>query len=146
MGKFIGLDLGSKTCGVAISDGLGFYAHPLATLYYVDEDLDLLRKPLEEIVQREKVLAIALGLPKHMNNDLSLSAVRSENFKEKLMKWFDLDVALIDERLTSVKANRQLIDQNVSRKKRKQVVDQVAAMEILQTYLDQRRFKEVHNG
>ncbi|MEG0328049.1 MAG: Holliday junction resolvase RuvX [Erysipelothrix sp.] len=134
--KIIGLDLGSKTCGVAISDGLGMFAHPHATLYY-SVNVDELKEPLESLIKKEKVKTIVLGYPKMMNNDIGERAQLSESFKETLETWFDCNVVLMDERLTSVVANRQLIDLDVSRKKRKKVVDQLAAVHILQTYLDQ---------
>lgn len=136
--KKMGLDLGSVTCGVALSDGLGMFAHPLQTLRYEGELFEL-QAPLSEIIQKENVTEIALGYPKMMNNDVGERAQISIQFKKLLETWFDLPVVLIDERLTSVAANRQLIAQDMSRKKRKKVVDQVAAVQILQTYLDQRK-------
>lgn len=141
IGKIIGLDLGSKTCGVALSDGLGMYAHPVETLYY-KVSIDELKESLDSLIKKERVKVIALGFPKMMNNDVGERAQISEEFKKTLESWFNCEVVLIDERLTSVVANRQLIDQDVSRKKRKKVVDQLAAVHILQTYLDKRRFME----
>lgn len=138
--KIIGLDLGSKTCGVSISDGLQMFAHPYETLYF-EGDLETLKVPLKTIIETENITAIALGLPKMMNNDIGERAQISIEFKEKLTNWFQVEVALIDERLTSVSANRQLIDLDMSRKKRKKVIDQVAAVEILQTYLDQKKYE-----
>lgn len=138
--KIIGLDLGSKTCGVSISDGLQMFAHPYETLYF-EGDLETLKVPLKTIIETENISAIALGLPKMMNNDIGERAQISIEFKEKLTNWFQVEVALIDERLTSVSANRQLIDLDMSRKKRKKVIDQVAAVEILQTYLDQKKYE-----
>ncbi|NMB17977.1 MAG: Holliday junction resolvase RuvX [Erysipelothrix sp.] len=138
--KILGLDLGSKTCGVSISDGLKMFAHPYETLYF-DGDLASLQAPLLEIIEKENIKEITLGLPKMMNNDLGERAQISMEFKELLETWFSVKVILIDERLTSVSANRQLIDLDMSRKKRKKVIDQVAAVQILQTYLDQNSFK-----
>lgn len=146
IGKYLGLDLGSKTCGVAISDGLGMYAHPVSTLYYEHEDMNQLYNPLKEIIEKEKISGIALGYPKMMNNDVGERALLSENFKTLLETWFSCEVVLIDERLTSVMANRNLISQDLSRKKRKKVVDQAAAVQILQSYLDRKRFMEVEHG
>lgn len=137
--KIIGLDLGSRTCGVAISDGLGMFAHPLSTLYH-DNDLGSLQAPLQDIVQENRVLEVALGYPKMMNNDVGERALISEEFKALLEKWFDIEVILIDERLTTAAATKQLISADMSRKKRKKVVDQVAAVHILQSYLDRKRF------
>lgn len=139
--KSLGLDLGSVTCGVAVSDGLGMYAHPFKTLSFAGELMDLIN-PLREIIEKEKISNIALGDPKMMNNDIGERAQISRDFKEILEKEFSLPVILIDERLTSLAANKQLISQDVSRKKRKKVIDQLAAVHILQTYLDQARFME----
>ncbi|QIK70455.1 Holliday junction resolvase RuvX [Erysipelothrix sp. HDW6C] len=141
VGKVIGLDYGSKTCGVAVSDALGMFAHPVATLYY-SASIDELKEPLQEIITKERVKKIALGYPKMMNNDIGERAQLSEDFKQTLETWFDVEVTLIDERLTSVAAHRILIDQDVSRKKRKKVVDQLAAVQILQSFLDRQRFLE----
>lgn len=137
--KILGLDLGSRTCGLAISDGLGMFAHPLNTLYH-DDDLEALQAPLREVIEKERVPEIALGYPKMMNNDVGLRAQISEDFKELLETWFDVEVILIDERLTTAAATKQLISADVSRKKRKKVVDQLAAVHILQSYLDRKRF------
>lgn len=139
IGKTIGLDLGSKTCGVAISDALGMYAHPVETLRFT-ESSDSLKEPLEALIKKERVKAIVLGYPKMMNNDIGPRAVLSEEFKISLENWFGLPVTLVDERLTSVVANKALIDADISRKKRKQVVDQLAAVQILQSYLDRQKF------
>ena len=141
LGKALGLDFGSKTCGVAMSDALGMYAHPVATLYY-KESIDELKAPLEELITKERIKNIDLGYPKMMNNDVGDRAQLSEDFKNTLETWFNVKVTLVDERLTSVAANRVLIDQDMSRKKRKQVVDQLAAVQILQSYLDRQRFLE----
>lgn len=141
IGKTIGLDLGSKTCGVAISDALGMYAHPVETLYY-KESRDELKAPLQELITKERVKHLVLGYPKMMNNDVGERAQLSETFKTELEAWFGLEVSLMDERLTSAAANRVLIDADVSRKKRKKVVDQLAAVNILQSHLDRQRFLE----
>lgn len=141
MSKALGLDLGSKTCGVAVSDGLSLYAHPLVTLYYED-DVHLLLEPLETIIKEHRIQHIALGYPKMMNNDIGERAQISLDFKALLESTFAVSVTLIDERLTSVYATKQLIQQDVSRKKRKKIVDQLAAVHILQTYLDQKQFME----
>lgn len=137
--KSIGLDLGSKTCGVAVSDGLGLYAHPLVTLSF-DGDLSSLKNDLAQIIETNNVQTIILGYPKMMNNDVGERAQISEEFKTLLESWFECRVLLMDERLTSVVATRQLIAQDVSRKKRKKVVDQMAAVQILQSHLDRQRF------
>lgn len=138
--KIMGLDLGSVTCGVSLSDGLKMFAHPYETLRFDDEAHDTLKAPLEAIINKENVEKIILGYPKMMNNDVGPRAQISEAFKEKLESWFEVDVVLMDERLTSKQATRQLIHMDVSRKKRKKVIDQMAAVQILQSYLDQNKF------
>lgn len=138
--KIMGLDLGSVTCGVSISDGLKMFAHPYETVRFEDEQSDMLETPLREIIEKENIEKIVLGLPKMMNNDIGPRAQLSIDFKEKLEAWFELPVILMDERLTSKQATRQLIQMDMSRKKRKKVIDQMAAVQILQSFLDQNSF------
>lgn len=133
--KIMGLDLGSKTCGVSLSDGLKMFAHPYKTLYY-EGDLETLKPQFEAIFDAEKIGLIILGYPKMMNNDIGERALISEEFKVLLESWFDIKVILQDERMTTKQATRQLIEMDMSRKKRKKVIDQVAAVGILQSYLD----------
>lgn len=133
--KIMGLDLGSKTCGVSLSDGLKMFAHPYKTLYY-EGDLETLKPQFEAIFDVEKISLIILGYPKMMNNDIGERALISEEFKVLLESWFDIKVILQDERMTTKQATRQLIEMDMSRKKRKKVIDQVAAVGILQSYLD----------
>lgn len=140
-GKVMGLDLGSKTCGVAISDALGMYAHPIETLYYSNSVREL-KEPLGKLIASERVKHLVLGYPKMMNNDVGERAQISETFKQQLQSWFEIEVTLVDERLTSIAATRVLIEADVSRKKRKKVIDQLAAVNILQSYLDRQRFLE----
>lgn len=138
--KYMGLDLGSVTCGVSVSDGLKMFAHPYETIRMNEEDLKSLQIPLKDIIEKENIERIILGYPLMMNGDVGPRALISEKFKELLDKWFDIEVILMDERLSSKQATRQLIDMDVSRKKRKKVIDQMAAVSILQTYLDQIKF------
>ncbi len=138
--KIMGLDLGSVTCGVSISDGLKMFAHPYETVRFEDEQSDMLETPLREIIEKENIEKIVLGLPKMMNNDIGPRAQLSIDFKEKLERWFEIPVILMDERLTSKQATRQLIQMDMSRKKRKKVIDQMAAVQILQSFLDQNSF------
>lgn len=144
VGKVLGLDLGSVTCGVAMSDALGMFAHPVETIRY-KEDIEELKAPLEAIIKDNRIKKIALGFPKMMNNDVGERAQISESFKNTLENWFNVEVTLVDERLTSVAANKILIEQDISRKNRKKVVDQLAAVQILQSYLDRQKFLEGHN-
>ena len=134
-----GLDLGSKTCGVAISDGLGLFAHPVTTLTFSHEDPNQLLEDLDQLIQEHKIEIFVLGLPKMMNNDLGPRAQISMEFKEVLEETFKLPVVLLDERLSTVSSLKKLSHLDVKKKKRKKVIDQVAAVEILQRYLDQRK-------
>lgn len=133
--KILGLDLGTVTCGVALSDELKWFAHPLKTIRFTGDHEELLPE-LQQIIDREHVSAIVLGLPKMLNGDIGERAQDAQQFKAECEAAFGLPVHLIDERFTTSAANRSLISANVSRKKRKQVVDQLAAVNILQTYLD----------
>lgn len=136
--KIIGLDLGSKTLGVSISDALGLIASNVTTLRFTEDDYDEALAKLLELNQEYKVKKMVLGLPKHMNGDIGIRGQISIEFKEKL-ELNGIEVILWDERLSSVSANKLLISLDTSRKKRKQIVDQFAASSILQGYLDSQR-------
>lgn len=134
--RYLGLDLGSKTLGIAISDRTNCIASVYTTLYFDNEDYDSLILPLREIIDKEEINSLVLGLPKNMNNTIGERALITLEFKGKLEKEFQLPVIMEDERLTSVISNNVLIGANVSRKKRKKKVDGMAAVVILQGYLD----------
>ena len=134
--RYLGLDLGSKTLGISISDATGLIASNLKTLYFNDENYDSLLEPLKEIVLEENIEKLVLGLPKNMDNTLGPRAMITLEFKERLEKYLDIEVIMEDERLTSVISNNVLIQADVSRKKRKKKVDGMAAVLILQSYLD----------
>ncbi|MBR3162045.1 MAG: Holliday junction resolvase RuvX [Bacilli bacterium] len=136
--RYLGLDLGSKTLGVSISDYTGTIANVLTTLRFDNEDYNSLLKPLGKIIEENSVEKIVLGYPKNMNNTLGERAIITLDFKKKLEDEFDIDVIMEDERLTSVISNNVLIEANMSRKKRKKKVDGIAAVVILQNYLDRR--------
>ncbi|MEF9935382.1 MAG: Holliday junction resolvase RuvX [Clostridium sp.] len=132
--RILGLDLGTKTIGVAISDPLGWTAQGVRTIQRVG-----LKKDIEEIkaiIEEYKVEKIVLGMPKNMNGTVGEAGERSLAFAENLKNKTGLEVILQDERLTTAAAHRTLIEADMSRKKRKKVVDTVAATYILQTYLD----------
>ena len=133
--RILGLDLGSRTCGVAVSDVMGMIARPVATIRFDEDDYENCLKQLETYLKEFQIKKIVLGLPKHMNGDVGIRGEISIAFKKKLEEK-EMDVVLWDERLTTVAANRILISADVSRKKRKQVIDQMAAVGILQNYLD----------
>lgn len=137
--RTMGLDYGSKTVGVAISDPLGITAQALETIWRKEENK--LRKTcarIEEVIREYQVERIVLGLPKHMNNDLGERAEKALAFGEMLKRRTGLEVVMWDERLTTVEAERTLIENKVRRENRKQYIDQIAAVFILQGYLDSR--------
>jgi putative Holliday junction resolvase len=135
--KIMGLDLGSKTVGVAISDSLLITAQPVETITRKEENK--LRQTLariEELIDKNEVERIVLGYPKNMNDTIGDRARFSEEFKDKLERRTGLEVILWDERLTTVAADEALIESGVRRENRKKYVDQIAAVFILQEYLD----------
>ena len=137
--RCLGLDLGSKTLGIAISDVTNMIASVYTTLYFKDENYESLLLPLKEIIDKENIDTLVLGLPKNMNNTLGERAMITLDFKKMLEDEFKISVIMEDERLTSVISNNVLIKADVSRKKRKKKVDGMAAVIILQGYLDRLR-------
>ena len=136
--RYIGLDLGTKTLGISLSNGV------IATNYKTirhNEDYDYLVDEVEKIIIEKHIDKIVLGFPKNMNNSIGERANITLSFKEKLENKTKLEVILEDERLTSCVANQVLIQADTSRKKRKERVDGVASVIILQSYLD-RKVKE----
>ena len=133
--RTLGLDLGSKTLGVSVSDALGMIARPVETLRFESDDYDSAFEQVKKYIKEFQITTAVLGLPKHMNGDVGIRGEISYAFKEKL-ETLGIEVVLWDERLTTVAAEKILIAGNVSRKKRKKVIDQIAAVQILQSYLD----------
>ena len=138
--KYIGLDLGSRTLGVAISDETGFLARSYDTFRFDDDDYDSAVNYTIEICNKEKVKDVVLGLPKHMNGDNGVRAAISEEFKKKIEENSDIKVYLEDERLTTVIVDKAMISGNVRRKDRHQKKDEMAAVVILQGFLDKKSF------
>lgn len=137
MSRIMGLDFGSVTVGVAVSDGLHLTAQGVEVIRRKQENK--LRQTLariEELVKEYEVDRIVLGYPKNMNNTIGDRAIKSEQFMEKLKNRLGLEVVLWDERLTTVSAHQAMIEGNVRREARDKVVDKVAAVFILQGYLD----------
>ncbi|WP_413382190.1 Holliday junction resolvase RuvX [Alkalihalobacillus sp. 1P02AB] len=135
--RTLGLDVGTKTIGVALSDELGWTAQGLVTLKRSEDDLQSDIKSVSELVQKHEVTAIVVGLPKNMNGTIGPSGEMCQAFAQQLENEIEgIQVKLWDERLTTVAAERMLISADVSRKKRKQVIDKMAAVLILQGYLD----------
>lgn len=133
--RILGLDLGSKTLGVSVSDVLGMIARPVETIRFESDDYDQASSLVEKYLKEFQVKTVVLGLPKHMNGDIGIRGEISLSFKEKLEEM-GVQVILWDERLTTVAASKILIAADVSRKKRKKIIDQMAAVQILQSYLD----------
>ncbi len=136
--KYLGLDLGSKTLGIAISDELGILARALETFRFDEDNYELAAKYTISICEKEKIKKVVLGMPKHMNGDLGVRAQISFDFKKLIEDNSDIEVILVDERLTTVVVDRAMISGNVRRDKRKQKKDEMAAVVILQNYLDKR--------
>ena len=140
--RVMGLDFGSKTVGVAVSDGLGLTAQGLEIVRRTSENkLRQTLARLETIISEYEVGTIVLGLPKNMNNTIGDRAEKSLAFKEMLERRTGLPVVMWDERLTTVEANRTMIEGNIRRENRKNYVDKLAAVYILQGYLDRERIK-----
>ena len=139
MMRIMGLDYGTKTVGVAVSDPLGITAQAVETVTRKDENK--LRKTLariESLATEYGVEKFVIGFPKHMNNDIGERAQKSLEFRDMLVRRTGLEVIMWDERLTTVEANRTLMEASVRRENRKQYLDQLAAVFILQGYLDYR--------
>ena len=135
--RVMGLDYGSKTVGVAVSDPLGLTAQGIETIWRKDENkLRKTRARIEELIREYEVESIVLGLPRHMNSDVGDRAEKSLEFGEMLRRRTGLEVIMWDERLTTVEAERTLIESNVRREDRKKYIDKIAAVFILQGYLD----------
>jgi len=132
----MGLDVGSKTVGVAISDEMGWTAQAIETIA-IDENIKRFGfERIGEIIKEYDVKEIIVGLPKNMNNTIGPRGEASQYYAEKLKSLFEIPVKLWDERLSTMAAERILLEADVSRKKRKKVIDKMAAAMILQGYLD----------
>ena len=138
--RYLGLDLGTKTLGVAISDPTGLIAHTYKTIKH-NEEYNYLANEVKKITKLEHIDAIVLGLPKNMNNTIGPKGKLCEDFKELLASKINLPIYMQDERLTTVEATNLLIEGNVKRKNRKKYVDQIAASLILQEFLDRKERK-----
>ena len=130
----IGLDLGTRTIGIAISR-TGIIANPYTLLKYDNDDYDYLASEIKKIVEKENVSKIVLGFPKNMNNTCGFATERTKKFQEVLEKYVNVPIILVDERLSTVEATNILLANDMSRKKRKKIIDVTAAMIILDTYL-----------
>lgn len=137
--RVMGLDVGSKTVGVAISDELGWTAQGIETIK-IDEDQGVFRiDRLKELAEEYQVDTVVVGLPKNMNNSIGPRGEASKTYGELIQQELSLPVKYWDERLSTMAAERVLLEADVSRKKRKKVIDKMAAMMILQGYLDSQK-------
>ncbi|RLK62989.1 Holliday junction resolvase RuvX [Atopobacter sp. AH10] len=142
--RLMGLDVGSKTVGVAVSDPLGWTAQGIEIVSINEELEEWHLDRLQEIIEAYEVEKVVIGLPKNMDNSEGIRAEAARNYGELLHSSLGLPVVYQDERLSTVAAERLLIDEgNVSRRKRKQVIDKLAAVIILQTYLDRQAHKSI---
>ena len=138
--RILGLDYGTKTVGVAVSDELGLTAQPLETIKRKDENkLRRTYARIEELVREYGAETIGLGFPKNMNNTIGERGDAAIDFRDALVRRINIPVILWDERLTTVASEKVLMESGVRRENRKKVIDQIAASFILQGYLDSRR-------
>ena len=135
--RIMSLDVGSRTIGVACSDALFLTAQGVETIRRTSLEADFNR--IRELIASYEVEEIVVGMPKNMNGTKGDRAIKTEEFVAKLKEVVDVPIAFWDERLTTVMAERSLIEADVSRKKRKAVIDKMAAVVILQGYLERRR-------
>lgn len=136
MARIMGLDVGDKTIGVALSDPLFVTAQPFETIRRTKVKADIDR--IEEIVKEKDINQIVVGLPKNMNNTMGPQSMKVISFVDLLKKRFDIEILYEDERLTTVQSEGVLIDMNVRRENRKKQIDNIAASFILQSFLDRR--------
>lgn len=132
--RILGLDVGDKTIGVAVSDPMGWTAQGIEVIKRTDEERDLQR--LKQLVQQYEVESIVVGLPKNMNGSLGPQGEKVQQFAQQIKQALNIPLEFWDERLTTVAAEKLLIGADVSRGKRKKVIDKMAAAFILQGYLD----------
>lgn len=143
--RYLGLDLGTRTLGISISDTTLTIASTLKTIRFSENEYESLIEPLQKLIEEYQIRKIVLGLPKNMNNSIGDRAQTTLEFKELIADSLDIEVVMQDERLSTVEATNYLLEADMSRKKRKKKVDAVAANIILQTYLDRER-EENKNG
>lgn len=139
--RLLGLDVGSKTVGVAVSDELGITAQKVTTIQIDQDRFNFGMRPLKKIVREYNPSGFVLGLPKNMDGSSGTSVKRSKAYGQRLQEKFGLPIYYSDERLTTVESQRVLVDEAEihDRHKRKEVIDQMAAVLILQNYLDLNR-------
>lgn len=138
--RLMGLDVGTKTVGVAVSDLLGWTAQGVEVIPINEQKDDFGLERMKQLVEQYQVKAFVIGLPKNMDGSIGERAEASLAYGDKLEELFGLPTHYEDERLTTMQVNRMMIEEgNVSRAKRKKVVDKLAAVMILQTYMDRNK-------
>lgn len=135
--RILGLDIGSKTIGVAVSDALGWTAQGITTIKWDESDITSADDALKAILAEYAIEKVVIGLPKNMNGTIGERGEASIAFAKHIEETFELPTVLWDERLSTMQAERTLLEADLSRKKRKQVIDKIAAVFILQSFLDQ---------
>lgn len=137
--KYLGLDLGTRSLGVSISDITKTVATTYGTINFQEKDYEKAIEELATIMEKEPIEKIVLGYPKNMNGTIGPRALETEEFKNMLEERFNIIVILQDERLSTKEATGYMIKADMSRKKRKKKIDSLAANIILQTYLDKEK-------
>lgn len=137
--RYLGLDLGTKTIGVALSDVTHTISSPFKIIRFEEGEFNSALPEIKDLVNEYSVEKIVLGFPKNMNNTIGESGQRALNFKDFLEENLKIEVIMQDERLSTVEANNYMLEADVSRKKRKKKIDGLAANIILQTYLDKKK-------
>ena len=137
--RYMGLDLGNRTVGIAFSDPMGIVATGYETYRFNEKDLQKVLEYVKILVVEKKVDKIVLGLPKNMDGTLGFQSEYVLSFKKMLEDEINIEVILVDERLTTTQVTKVMLAADLSRKKRKENVDKLAAVVILQSYLDSKR-------
>lgn len=139
--RYLGLDLGTRTLGISISDATATIASAYKTIHFIEGEYDSTILELQTLVNEYQIQKIVLGFPKNMNNTVGERALATLSFKQKLEEALHVEVIMQDERLSTVEATHYMIEADLSRKKRKKKIDSLAANIILQTYLDKLKGK-----
>jgi len=141
MDRIMGLDVGDRTIGVAVSDWLMITAQGVTTIRRTNLKNDI--NELKKLIEEYQVTKIVSGLPKMLNGTVGIQGEKVLEFLEKLKKHVDLPIELEDERFTTAISEKMLIEADVKRKKRKEVIDKLAAVQILTTYMQRTRLKGI---
>lgn len=139
VGRMIGLDIGEARTGVAVSDPMGMIASALDTVQMSDPKTDALA--IKQLVDEQEAVLIVAGIPLDQNGEIGPQAEKVLAFIEEIKAVTDVEVVMQDERFSTAAAHRNLMAANINAKKRKKVVDKVAAQQILQLYMDRQAFK-----